>query len=197
MRRVALTGGIATGKSTILRRLRELGIPTIDSDVLARDVVAPGTPAAAAIRERFGDGVFSDGALDRRALGDIVFRDPDARFALERIVHPEVYRRIQAWFDSLPRETGVAVADIPLLFETRRHEDFDAIVVAVCDPREQLARIIRRDRLTAEEARQRVAAQLPLAEKERRADYVIRTDGPPEVTRAHVDRVAEQLRGTR
>ena len=196
MRRVALTGGIATGKSTILRRLRELGIPTIDSDVLARDVVAPGTPAAAAIRDRFGDGVFSGGALDRRALGDIVFRDADARSALERIVHPEVYRRIQAWFDSLPQET-VAVADIPLLFETRRHEDFDAVVVAVCDPREQLARIVRRDRFTEEEARQRVAAQLPLAEKERRADYVIRTDGPPEVTRAQVDRVAEQLRDTR
>lgn len=195
MRRVALTGGIATGKSTILRRFRELGIPTIDSDVLARDVVAPGTPGAAAIRERFGDGVFRGGALDRRALGDIVFRDADARLALERIVHPEVYTRIQAWFDGLPPETVVAVADIPLLFETRRHEDFDAVVVAVCDPREQLARIVRRDRLTAEEARQRVAAQLPLAEKERRADYVIHTDGAPEVTRAQVDGVAERLRG--
>ena len=196
MRRVALTGGIATGKSTILRRFRELGIPTIDSDVLARDAVAPGTPGAAAIRERFGDAVFRGGALDRRALGDIVFRDADARLALERIVHPEVYTRIQAWFDALPPETAVAVADIPLLFETRRHEDFDAVVVAVCDPGEQLARIVRRDRLTEEEARQRVAAQLPLAEKERLADYVIRTDGAPEVTRAQVDGVAARLRGT-
>lgn len=193
MRRVALTGGIATGKSTILRRLHDLGIPTIDADVLARDVVAPGTRAAEAIRERFGDDVFRAGELDRRALGEVVFRDPDARLALERIVHPEVYARIAAWFEGLPATVPLAVADIPLLFETGREGEFDAVVVASCEPAEQVARIVRRDGLSEEDARRRVAAQLPLAEKERRADYVVRTDGPRDATRAQVDRVVAEL----
>jgi dephospho-CoA kinase len=195
MRRVALTGGIATGKSTILRRLLQPhGIPTIDADVLAREVVRPGTPAAAAIRDRFGDVLFTaDGELDRKALGALVFREPQARLALEGIVHPEVYARIMRWFSELPPSTPVAVADIPLLFETHHENDFDTVVVAACEPAEQVARLMRRDGLTESEARQRLDAQWPIAEKVQRADYVIWTDGPPTATAEQVDALAARL----
>ena len=195
MRRVALTGGIATGKSTILRRLQHHGVPTIDADVLARDAVAPGTPGAAAIRARFGDALFTpDGALDRQALAAVVFQDPHARRALEQIVHPDVYARIDAWFSGLPPETPVAVADIPLLFETGREAGWDAVIVAACDPEEQVARIVRRDGLTGDEARQRIAAQWPIGEKVRRADHVIWTDRGP-ATHEQVDRLMPRLSG--
>ena len=194
MRRVALTGGIATGKSTILRRLQQRGIPTVDADVLAREVVRPGTPGAAAIRERFGDVLFNaDGELDRKALGALVFREPDARLALEEIIHPEVYARISRWFDGLPTPTTVAVADIPLLFETHREGDFQTVVVAACAPAEQVARLMRRDGLNEAEARQRLDAQWPIAEKVNRADYVIWTDGPPAETAEQVDALAAKL----
>jgi dephospho-CoA kinase len=194
MLRVALTGGIATGKSTILRRLQQRGIPTIDADVLAREAVRPGTPAAAAIRARFGDVLFTtEGDLDRKALGALVFREPEARVALEGIIHPDVYDRITRWFDELPPATAVAVADIPLLYETHREGDFDAVVVAACDPAEQVSRIVRRDGLTAEEARQRLDAQWPIGEKVTRADYVIWTDGPPDATAEQVDAMAARL----
>jgi dephospho-CoA kinase len=194
MRRVALTGGIATGKSSILRRLQQQGIPTIDADVLAREAVRPGTPAAVAIRARFGDLLFTtEGELDRKALGALVFREPDARLALESILHPEVYARITRWFGELPPSTPVAVADIPLLFETHREGDFDAVIVAACDPAEQVARIVRRDGLTEAEARQRLDAQWPIGEKVNRADYVIWTDGPPTATAEQVDALADRL----
>jgi len=195
MRRVALTGGIATGKSTILRRLQHHGVPTIDADVLAREAVAPGTPGAVAIRARFGDALFTpDGALDRQALAAVVFQDPHARRALEQIVHPDVYARIDAWFSGLPPETPVAVADIPLLFETGREAGWDAVIVAACDPQEQVARIVRRDGLTADEARQRIAAQWPIGEKVRRADHVIWTDRGL-ATHEQVDRLIPRLSG--
>ena len=194
MRRIALTGGIASGKSTILRGLQRRGIPAIDADVLARDVVAPGTPAAAAIRLRFGDALFTaDGTLDRKGLAALVFQDGAARAALEQIVHPEVYARIAAWFAALPGDTPAAVADIPLLFETGRETDFDAVIVAACSPDVQIARVMARDGLSEAGARQRLAAQWPLAEKMRRADYVIRTDGPAGETEAAIDALASAL----
>jgi dephospho-CoA kinase len=188
MRRVGLTGGIATGKSAVLRRFGHHGVPTIDADVLARAVVAPGTPGAARILERFGEAVRSpDGGLDRRALGAVVFGDESARRDLEAIVHPAVYEAIGAWYASLPRAVPFAVADIPLLYETGHAGDFDVVVVTVCDPAEQVRRLLVRDGLSVEEAVQRLAAQLPLAEKARRADHVIRTDGSHEATDAQVD----------
>jgi len=194
MRRIALTGGIATGKSTILRRLQRHGIPVIDADVLARDAVAPGTPAAAAIRARFGDTLFTpDGRLDRKALGGMIFQDEAARAALERIVHPEVYARIAAWFAALPAHTRFAVADIPLLFETGHETDFDAVIVAACSPEVQIERVRARDGLSEEAARQRLAAQWPIAEKVRRADFVILTDGPAAATGAEVDALVGTL----
>ncbi|MGI8999538.1 MAG: dephospho-CoA kinase [Candidatus Limnocylindria bacterium] len=177
MRRVALTGGIATGKSYCLARLAALGVPTIDADVLAREAVAPATPGLAAIAARFGTAVLAaDGTLDRPALGRIVFGDNKARAALEAILHPEVYRRIREWFANLPAATRVAIADIPLVFETGHNHDFDEVVVAACHPEEQVRRVMARDGLSDAEAHARLAAQWPIEEKVKRADRVIWTD---------------------
>lgn len=193
MRRVALTGGIATGKSSVRRRFAHQGVPTIDADALAHAVIAPGTPGAARIVERFGPDVrSSDGSIDRRTLGAIVFADPAARRDLEDIVHPAVYEAITAWYAALP-PLPFAVADIPLLYETGRESDFDVVVVAACEPEEQLRRVVERDGLTPDAARQRIAAQLPIAEKVRRADHVIRTDGSHDTTDAQVDELVASL----
>jgi|SRR5262249_34531228 len=177
MLRVALTGGIATGKSYCLQRFAELGAATIDADALAREAVAPGSPGLRAVVERFGRGVLAeDDTLDRPALGRLVFADAKARAALEAIVHPEVYRRIRDWFPNVPAQTRVAIADIPLVFETGHHHDFDRVIVAACDPEEQARRVIARDGLDEAGARARIAAQWPIGEKVKRAQHVIWTD---------------------
>ena len=195
MKTVALTGGIATGKSYVLRRLATLGIPTIDADHLAREAVQPGTAGWQAVRDRFGEVVIgADGTLDRRRLAAIVFDDPAARVALERIIHPEVYRQIHAWFASeAARGAPVAIADIPLLFETGHEREFDRVIVVACAPEVQLRRLMARDQRDEPEARRRIAAQMPIDEKSARADYVIRTDGSFEETDRQVDIVAEKL----
>jgi dephospho-CoA kinase len=192
--RAALTGGIATGKSFCLARFKELGVPTIDADALAREAVAPGTPGHAAVVKRFGAGIVRpDGSIDRPALGLIVFADRAARTALEAIIHPEVRRRIGDWFANLPSGTRLAMADIPLLFETGQEHDFDRVIVCACEPAEQLRRLVLRDGLPEEMARQRLAAQWPIGEKVARAQHVIRTDGTFADTRLQVDAMFEAL----
>jgi dephospho-CoA kinase len=193
MRRVALTGGIATGKSHVRAQFARLGVPTIDADALSRDVVAVGTPGLHAVIARFGRDVLDEsGALDRRKLGSIVFADAHARHDLEQIIHPAVRSAIDTWFESLSdAPPGFAVADIPLLYETGRDRDFETVVVAACAPDTQIKRVMARDRLTEAEARTRIAAQLPIEEKTRRAEHVIRTDGSFEETD---ERVREVLR---
>ncbi|HMC76353.1 MAG TPA: dephospho-CoA kinase [Vicinamibacterales bacterium] len=174
---MALTGGIGTGKSYCLARFAALGAPVIDADVLAREAVSAGSAGLAAIAARFGAGVLApDGTLDRPALGRIIFGDMKARAALEAIIHPEVYRRIREWFANRPPGTRVAIADIPLVFETGHNHDFDEVVVAACEPEEQVRRVIARDNLSDAEARARLAAQWPIEEKVKRAHRVIWTD---------------------
>ena len=192
---MALTGGIATWKSHVRAAFERLGVPTIDADVLAREAVRPGSPGLAAVVGRFGDGVLElNGALNRRALAALVFSDPAARQDLEAIVHPEVRAATERWFAGLdPAAHPLAVADIPLLYETGLERRFDAVVVAACEPEAQLRRIIERDRLTETEARQRIAAQLPLEDKVRRADHVIRTDGTYGETEEQVRHVHARL----
>jgi dephospho-CoA kinase len=195
MLRVGLTGGIATGKSFCLDRFARLGVPVIDADVISREIVAPGSPVLAMIATRFGPSVISrDGTLDRPALASIVFSDRTARADLESIIHPEVYRRINDWFANQPAGTAIAIADIPLLFETGHEHDFDSVVVCACEPFEQLRRLIERDGLPEEAARARLAAQWPIGEKAARADYVIRTDGTHAETEARVKDVFDALR---
>lgn len=194
MLRVALTGGIATGKSYCLARFAALGVPTIDADLLAREVVTPGTPGLRAIAERFGESVLrSDGTLDRAALGRLVFADRIARADLEAIVHPEVYRRIREWYVALPPGGRLGIADIPLLFETGHEHHFDSVVVCACSETEQLRRLISRDGLAEADARARLAAQWPIDEKVKRADHVIRTDGTFADTDLQVRRVHAML----
>ena len=178
--RVALTGGIATGKSYSLTRFAELGVPTVDADVLAHRAVAPGTAGFEAVVTRFGANVLHPhGEIDRAKLGQIVFADERARRDLEAITHPVVYKAIAEWFANIEAGATVplAIADIPLLYETGYERDFNRVIVAACPPAVQLARLIARNRLTEEEGRLRIASQMPIEEKMRRADYVIDTSG--------------------
>jgi dephospho-CoA kinase len=197
VRRIALTGGIATGKSYVRSRFEALGVPAIDSDVLAREAVAAGTPGLAAVVQRFGPDVLdAAGTLDRQKLGRIVFADAGARSALGAIVHPYVRRATEAWLSSLdPSRHPFAIAEIPLLYEVGRDRDFDAVVVVACTPDTQLRRLVHRDGLSEAEARQRIAAQMPIEEKVRLADYVIRTDGTFEESDRQVRTVLNSLVG--
>jgi dephospho-CoA kinase len=193
--RAALTGGIATGKSYVRSRLASHGIPTLDSDTLAREAVAAGSPALAAVAARFGPSVLlPDGSLDRRALAALVFQDAAARTDLEAIIHPRVREATAAWLDRLAvgGET-VAVVDVPLLFETGRDREFDRVIVTSCPRSQQVARVVERDGLTVAEAEARIGAQLPTDEKVRRADFVIDTGGTFGDTNRQVDRVVERL----
>lgn len=194
--RVGLTGGIATGKTYVRSRFEALGVPAIDADTVAREAVAPGTNGLAQVVQRFGGGVLNpDGTLNRRALGAVVFADAAARRDLEHIIHPVVRARTEAWFRALdPARHPVAIADIPLLFESGQVSAYDAVVVTACDDAEQVRRIVMRDHLSEDEARRRIAAQLPTAEKVRRATFVIRTDGTHEDTDRQVRAVFDALR---
>jgi dephospho-CoA kinase len=195
MKKVALTGGIATGKSHVLEAFRKLGVPCLDADVLAHGVTSAGTEATAAIAARFGQDILApDGSVNRAKLGPVVFADPAARRDLERIIHPPVYRAIAAGLRAfeLLGDCSLAVVDVPLLFETGHQAEFDTVIVTVCPIEAQMARLL--DRGVAErEARQRIAAQWPNDEKARRADFVITTDGSLEETEEQVGRVFQNL----
>jgi dephospho-CoA kinase len=194
IRKIALTGGIATGKSYVAGRFREAGVPIVDADLLAREVVLPGTPALSAIRKRFGpDAVRRDGTMDRVRVAQIVFKDKRARLDLEAIVHPAVIKAIGDFFNTLPKRTPFAVADIPLVFETGRDKDFDAIIVVACPREMQLQRLMERNKLSKEDAEKRIAAQLPIDQKVKKATYVINNDGTFESTNAQVDALIQKL----
>jgi dephospho-CoA kinase len=196
MLRVALTGGIATGKSYVLQQFAAHGLPTMDADVLAREVVQPGTPGLAAIVDRFGRELLRpDGTLDRGRLGQQIFSDERARRDLEQIIHPAVYRAIEAAFAHLDKGGApVAVADIPLLFETGHEHDFDRIVVTSCPRDVQIERMRARDHLTREEADERLATQWPIDRKVVRADFVVHTAVPFDETNRQAAAVVEALR---
>lgn len=194
---MALTGGIGTGKSFCLARFAELGAPTIDADGLARQAVAPGTAGYQRIIGRFGAAILkSDGSLDRAALGALVFSDADARRALEAIIHPVVYAAIERWFEGHAKagHAVVAIADIPLLFETGRESNFDRVVVAFCPPALQKTRVMERDGWPEAEADRRIASQMPIEDKAARADHVIDTSGTFEETTRQVREVWTKLR---
>jgi len=193
--RIALTGGIATGKSYCLDAFARIGAPVIDADTLARAAVEPGTPGLALVVRRFGSGVLAaDGRLNREALGRLVFKDADARRDLEAIVHPEVYAGIRRWFDQLSGAPA-GVAEIPLLYETDHAGDFDRVVVAACSRDEQKRRAMARDGLSEAEAERRLDAQLPIDVKRQRADAVVDTGGSLAETERQVRAIWEKLLG--
>ncbi|MDO5535757.1 MAG: dephospho-CoA kinase [Propionibacteriaceae bacterium] len=187
--RLALTGGIASGKTTVSDRWGELGAVIIDSDVLAREVVERGTPGLAAVAERFGREVLAaDGTLDRLALADKVFGNDEARRDLERIVHPLVRARGEELAASAP-VGAVLVNVIPLLVETGRDAEFDTIVVVDVPEEIQLARAISRDAATADQVRARLAAQATRAQRLAVATHVIDNSGDRAQLLAEADRV--------
>ena len=191
--RIGLTGGIASGKSTVARELERLGAVIIDADVLARDVVALGTEGLKAVVARFGDAVLAaDGSLDRRARAGIVFADLQARADLNAIIHPRVRERA-AELEAAAPAGAVVVHVIPLLVETGQQDDFDAVVVVDTTVEEQLRRLTRRDSLTQTEAEQRVAAQASREERLDAATHVIDSSGPVRETMRQVDELWRSL----
>lgn len=192
--RVGLTGGIASGKSTVSAILTELGAVVIDADRLAREVVAKGTPGLQQVVEAFGPEILTeDGEMDRAAVGRIVFEDEHQRKRLESIVHPLVFERYAALEAAAP-EDGIVVHDIPLLAESGRVADFDAVIV-VDTPREtQVERMLRDRGMTREDAESRIAAQATREQRRAIATYVIENTGTREDLRQRVTEVFEQLR---
>jgi len=193
--KVALTGGIATGKTYVLDQFRRRGVTWLDADSLAHGVEAAGTEATTAIAARFGaDVLAADGSVDRAKLGPIVFADPAARRDLEAIVHPAVYRAIAAGIRAfeLTSAHAFAVVDVPLLFETGANTQFDRVIVTACPPEMQVARLVARG-LTEAAARQRLAAQWPTDEKTARADFVIHTGDSFDDTDRQVEQVNKSL----
>ena len=193
---VGLTGGIATGKSTVSALLRQLGCEIIDADLLAREVVEPGRPALAQIAAEFGrDVLTAGGALDRKKLGVIVFANPERRLRLEAITHPAIRDRFQARLDELAKKgfTGLVVFDAAVMIESGNYKNMDRLIVVVTDDGTQMARLHGRDGTDDAENRRKIASQMPLAEKAKLADYVIDNSGTCEATAAQVRRVYAAL----
>jgi dephospho-CoA kinase len=174
---IGLTGGIACGKSNISRSLKEAGVPVIDADEISRSLTASGGPALPAIREKWGEKVFDGEELNRRALSDIVFSDPAAREALNAIIHPLVLSEIHRKMDETE---GPVVMDVPLLYEVGMDSWCDEIWCAYAPQKEQVRRVRKRGRITYAEALRRIHSQMPVMEKRRRADHMIRTTGTKE-----------------
>lgn len=192
---VGLTGGIACGKTTVARMFGDLGIPVIDADVLARQVVEPGTPGLARIVETFGEEVLdAGGRLDRKRLADLVFEDEQARASLNGILHPLIGAAgAQHIADLQDSPAPYILYEAALLVETGSYRAFSALVVVSADETVQRARLVERDHFTKEEADTRIASQLPLTEKTAVADFVVVNDGDLAATRSQVLTVHEKL----
>ena len=193
---VGLTGGIASGKSTVSRILRELGAEVIDADQIARNVVRQGTPAWKEIRDHFGTEILlPDGEIDRAALGDLVFHDPAQKEALNGIVHPRVIteyaQRIAELEKTMPE--ALVIMDVPLLFESGMHEGLQDIIVVYVPIDLQLQRLRERDRLSREDALARIHSQMPLDKKAALATHLIDNSGTPEHTLLQTRRIFDIL----
>lgn len=183
--RIGLTGGIASGKSTVADMFAELGVPVIDTDTIAREVVRPGKPALAEIRETFGAGVIAtDGTLDRSAMRGIVFGDDAARHRLESILHPRIGRATRKQAETAGGAYQVIV--VPLLVESSLREFVDRVLVVDCDEETQVARLLTRDAESENQARRMLAAQSSRAERLAIADDVVANDGTLDDTREQV-----------
>lgn len=193
---VGLTGGIATGKSTVSDMLRRRGGVIIDADVLAREVVAAGEPALRAIADEFGaDVIAADGSLDRKKLGAIVFRDAERRKRLEAITHPAIRERFARQIADLTDRgfTGLVFFDAPVMIESGNYRHMDRLVVVATDAATQVERLMARDGIDREEAERKIASQMPVAEKAKLADHVIDNSGDRAATERQVEQVYEAL----
>lgn len=202
MKVIGLTGGLASGKSLVLGFFREMSAAVIDADVVAREVVAPGSEVLAEIVAAFGPAVLhTDGTLDRKALAARIFSDAQARLILNAITHPRIRRRIAQEIEHIGARSpeAIVVIDIPLLLDTAPRDTYqlDGVVVVFVEESIQRARVMARDGVTEDEARQRLASQRPLREKVAEATWVIDNSGSPEATRRQVETVWRELRGGR
>ncbi|WII72870.1 dephospho-CoA kinase [Bdellovibrio sp. 22V] len=195
MKWIGLTGGIACGKSTVSRSLKEHSIPVIDADEIAKEVVKAGSPGLKSIGQTFGsEFLLEDGSLDRRKLGQHVFGHPDLLHRLEAILHPlirEETRRRRRILEDM--NEPLAVYDIPLLFETKAQDQFDAIVVVSCTKGQQKERLRRRHNWTDDEIEMRIASQIPIQFKEQEADFVLHNNRDEQHLLKEVDRLLRWL----
>jgi dephospho-CoA kinase len=196
MLRVGLTGGIASGKSTVASLLRDLEYPVLDADSIARELLEPGQDAYQEVVREFGDGILaSGGAVERPKLGAIVFGDAQKRARLNQILHPRIQEVVASWFTALDRPGGsdLAFEDAALILEAGAKKNLDRVVVCWCRPEQQIERLRERG-LSVEEARARIAAQMPMEEKRRLADETIDCSGSIEETQRHVEAVIAKLK---
>ena len=194
---MGLTGGIASGKSLVSKLLKELGAYIIDADEIAREVIQPGEPAYQEILPQFGDEILNeDGTIDRSKLGRLVFSDPVKRTLLEGIVHPRVFAIEEARRRQIAQQDpeAVIIFDAPLLIETCAYELMDKVIVVYANPRTQLKRLMERDHLEYDEAKRRIAAQLPIADKRQHADYIINSGDPPEEVAKQTEAIYQELK---
>lgn len=188
--KIGLTGGIASGKSTVSRMLKERGALIVDADQISREIVMPGSPVLQQIAEAFGSDILQgDGTLDRKRLGAIIFADDDKRRTLNAIMHPPIRARMMQQMNEY--ETAypqrLVVADIPLLYESNLQHMFEEVVVVYVPETVQIKRLMQRDGISEEHAKERIASQMPLSDKRERADVVIDNSRSLEDTEKQVD----------
>lgn len=194
MYKLGLTGSIATGKSTVSSFLREQGIPVIDADAVAHQLLESDTELLAALKETFGTDIFINDQLSRPKLGKTVFGNPDALEKLNNLTHPRIYQRIDELAQAAANSgSDILVYDIPLLLETPSKMNFDGVMVVSTTPAHQLERLMNRNNLSEEDAQKRIASQMPLSEKEQLADFIINNDGEMNDTYNQVKAVLTQI----
>ena len=196
MLKVGLTGSIAVGKSFVLAVFSELGCHVLDADRTAREVVMPGTPGLAQIVREFGEGVLTaEGVLDRQKMASFVFAEEKKRLLLNSIVHPLVFEAQDLWLREREAENpdGIAIIDAALMIESGGYRRFEKLIVVWCEPEIQFERLIKRDRMSEDEAKRRIASQMPQEEKKKYADFLIDTSGGFDATRERCGQVHSEL----
>lgn len=195
MQIIGLTGGIASGKSTVSSMLREMGAQVIDADEIARQVVEPGSPALAEIARRFPGVIGTDGRLDRARLADRIFADPSERSALNAIVHPRVHQAFLDKSEAIARAgANTVIYDAALLIENGLHRQMDGVILVTATPELQRARLMARSHLSPEQAEARLAAQMPLSQKVPLARWLVANSGDLASTRLQVAKVWQSIR---
>ena len=197
MQVIGLTGGIATGKSTVSALLKKAGAVIIDADRIARQVVKKGLPAYREIIENFGEDILQpDGEINRRVLGDIIFNDPQKKQLLNRIVHPHVRKEQNRQLKHIEKNDpdAIVILDIPLLIETQTHVDLSELIVVYAPEHIQIARLMQRDGISRSDALARIRSQMPIEEKKARATIVIDNSGSREDTRKQTLKLFQRLK---
>lgn len=185
---LGVTGSIATGKSTVVNVFKNHQIPVVDGDVVAREVVEPGTEGLAAVVEKFGEDILlAEGGLDRKKLGDLVFSQPDERLKLNETIKPFIRKEILRQIEELKKRSPLVIADIPLLYEAHYEKELDAVAVVYVSPRIQLERLMKRNNYTENEAFNRINSQWSIDEKKQKADIVFDNRGTIEETKQQVE----------